>query len=68
MSPEMLAGTGILRGVIAGVLLVAFVAIWLWAFSGRRRPAFEAAARMPLEDDTYQRTAACCDLSRGEVK
>ncbi len=54
MSPEMIAGTGILRGVVAGVLLVAFVALWLWAYSGRRRPAFEAAARLPLEDDAYQ--------------
>ncbi len=54
MSPEMIAGTGILRGVVAGVLLVAFVALWVWAYSGRRRPAFEAVERLPLEDDTYQ--------------
>ena len=54
MSPAMVAGTGILRGVVAGVLLVAFLALWLWAYSGRRRPAFDAAARLPLEDDAYQ--------------
>ncbi len=58
MSPEMIAGTGVLRGIVAGVLLVAFVALWLWAYSGRRRPAFDAAARLPLEDDTYERPAA----------
>ncbi len=51
MSPEMMAGTGILRGVVAGVLLFAFVSLWLWAYSGRRRASFEAAARLPLEDD-----------------
>jgi cytochrome c oxidase cbb3-type subunit 4 len=54
MSPEVLAGTGILRGVVAGVLLVAFVTLWLWAYSGRRRPMFDAAAQLPLEDDAYQ--------------
>ncbi len=54
MSPEMIAGTGILRGIVAGVLLVAFVALWVWAYSGRRRAAFAAVERLPLEDDTYQ--------------
>ena len=54
MSPEMMAGTGTLRGVVAGVLLVAFIALWLWAYSARRRPAFDAAARMPLENDDYR--------------
>ena len=52
MSPEMMAGTGILRGVVAGVLLVAFIGLWLWAYSARRRPLFEAVSHLPLEDDT----------------
>jgi cytochrome c oxidase cbb3-type subunit 4 len=56
----MLAGTGVLRGIVAGVLLVAFTALWLWAYSARRRPAFEEVARLPLEDDTYQSAAPCC--------
>ncbi len=34
------------------VLLVAiFVGIVVWAFSAKRQPRFDAAARMPLEDD-----------------
>ncbi len=33
------------------VMLVVFVGIIVWAWSGKRRAAFEAAARMPLEDD-----------------
>lgn len=34
------------------VLLVAiFVGIWIWAWSGKRKSAFDAAARAPLEDD-----------------
>lgn len=55
MSPEVLAGTGVLRGVVAAVLLVTFIAVWLWAYSGQRRPMFDAASRLPLEDDACQR-------------
>ena len=54
MSAEVMAGTGVLRGIMAGVLLVAFLGLWLWAFSSRRRPIYDAAARMPLEDDPVE--------------
>jgi len=63
MSPEMVAGTGIVRGVVAAVLLVAFISLWLWAYSGRRRAMFDSVAQLPLEDDTYGTEPA-----RGEVK
>jgi cytochrome c oxidase cbb3-type subunit IV len=33
------------------VMLLVFVGIVAWAWSAKRRAAFEAAARMPLEDD-----------------
>ncbi len=33
------------------LLLVAFIAIVIWAYSGKRRQAFKEAARMPLEED-----------------
>jgi cytochrome c oxidase cbb3-type subunit 4 len=32
-------------------LLIIFIAIVIWAWSGRRRERFERAARLPLEDD-----------------
>jgi cytochrome c oxidase cbb3-type subunit 4 len=37
-------------------LLVLFIGIWAWAWSGKRKPGFEAAARLPLEDDVPGRT------------
>lgn len=52
MSPEMLAGTGVVRGVFAGLLLVGFIALWLWTYSAKRRPGHDAAARLPLEEDS----------------
>ena len=33
------------------LVLILFVGICLWAWSGRRRKAFDAAARIPLDED-----------------
>ena len=33
------------------VLFVLFIGIWAWAWSGKRKPGFDAAARLPLDDD-----------------
>ena len=40
------------RGIVTGVLLVLFVWLVAWAWSKARKPAFDAAARAPLEEDT----------------
>ncbi len=38
-------------GIVTAILLVAFVAGWIWAWNPRRKAAFDAAARLPLDDD-----------------
>ncbi len=35
------------------VMLVAFVGIVIWAWSGKRKQVFRDAAKMPLEDEEY---------------
>ena len=40
-----------LSGILTGVLIVLFIGIVVWAWSAARRPAFDAAARLPLEED-----------------
>lgn len=45
------------------LMFVLFIGIVIWAYSGRRKRAFDAAARMPLEDDE----SMAADSS-GEVK
>jgi cytochrome c oxidase cbb3-type subunit 4 len=40
-----------LSSIMTVVMLTVFIGIVLWAWSGRRREDFEAAARVPLEDD-----------------
>jgi cbb3-type cytochrome oxidase subunit 3 len=43
---------GVFRGIVTGVLLVLFVWLIAWAWSRRRSPVFDLAARAPLEEDT----------------
>ncbi|MBZ0171644.1 MAG: cbb3-type cytochrome c oxidase subunit 3 [Phycisphaerales bacterium] len=42
---------GLIQGIWTIVVLVVFAAIVLWAWSGRRKREFDAAARIPLDDD-----------------
>jgi cytochrome c oxidase cbb3-type subunit IV len=42
---------GLFRGLVTGTLLVLFLWLVAWAWSRRRAPQFDAAARMPLEDE-----------------
>ena len=40
-----------IAGIVTAILLVAFLAGTAWAYSSKRKPEFEAAARLPLEED-----------------
>ena len=40
-----------LSSVMTVVSMAVFIGIVLWAWSGKRSADFEAAARVPLEDD-----------------
>ena len=57
----MSAGT--LSGIVTAILIVLFVCVCVWAYSARRRPQFDAAARIPLEEGDAQVDAA---PSKGE--
>jgi cytochrome c oxidase cbb3-type subunit 4 len=43
---------GIVRGLITAAVLVLFTGIWIWSWSRKRKADFDAAARLPLGDDT----------------
>ena len=49
---------GVLSGLVTGVLLVAFLAGWCWVWSARRRPEFESAARLALDEVPQQEHAS----------
>ena len=40
-----------ISGIVTAILMLAFIGITYWAWSARRRPDFEAAARLPLVDE-----------------
>ncbi len=40
-----------LRSIITVAAFAAFIAIVLWAYSGRRKAAFDQAARLPFEEE-----------------
>ena len=42
---------GTFRGLLTAVLMLLFVALVFWAYSRRRKEDFEAAARLPLDND-----------------
>jgi len=46
---------GTFRGLMTALLMLAFVGLIIWAYSGRRARDFDAAARLPLEDDLSRR-------------
>jgi len=48
MSPETL---GVLRGLATLLAMIAFIGVWVWAWSRHRKEKFDDAARLPLEED-----------------
>ena len=40
-----------IAGLFTAALLVLFIGGWIWAWSPKRRSDFDAAARLPLNDD-----------------
>ena len=40
-----------IQGLITAFLIVAFLGGTLWLWSGKRRAALDAAARLPLDDE-----------------
>jgi cbb3-type cytochrome oxidase subunit 3 len=41
---------GVFRGLVTATLLGLFVWLVIWSWSRKRQPAFDAAARLPLEE------------------
>lgn len=41
----------LLQSLWSIVILITFIGIVLWAYSGKRKAAFDEAARLPFEDE-----------------
>ncbi len=42
----------IIRGALLITLMLAFLGMWAWAWSKKRKPEFDRASQMPLEEDS----------------
>lgn len=47
-----------LSGILTILLLVLFVALWIWAWQPRLRSGFEATARLAVDDDVIPASEA----------
>jgi cytochrome c oxidase cbb3-type subunit 4 len=43
--------SGVIAGVVTGLLLLAFVGVAIWAYRPARRERFEHAAELPFADE-----------------
>jgi cytochrome c oxidase cbb3-type subunit IV len=50
---------GNLSGAVTVLALVAFLAVVYWAFGAKRKADFDAAARLPLEDELPDVKSSC---------
>lgn len=41
------------REIVTVICFIAFLGIVFWAYSARNKQSFDAAARLPLDDDTF---------------
>jgi len=41
----------VFHGIWTAALLVIFIGIVIWAWSGKRKPDFDKAARIPFDDE-----------------
>jgi cytochrome c oxidase cbb3-type subunit 4 len=44
----------VIRGILMIGLIIAFLGMWVWAWSGKRKKAFHDASMLPLEEDDGQ--------------
>lgn len=40
-----------IQGIITAILLIAFIGGWIWLWGANRKPALDAAAQLPLEEE-----------------
>ena len=46
------------RGILTGLALVAFVGVWIWAWSSKRKRFFSEAENLPFADEEMSQRSA----------
>lgn len=58
----------LLRSLLTALMFAVFMGIVLWAWSARRKSDFDAAARLPLDDDYAEQEVARNNGSNGRAR
>ncbi|MEE9342743.1 MAG: cbb3-type cytochrome c oxidase subunit 3 [Gammaproteobacteria bacterium] len=45
------------RGISTLLAFIAFIGVWVWAWSSKRKSAFDEAANLPFEDDDLDKNS-----------
>ena len=54
-----------ISGIMTGLLLLTFIGICLWSWSGKRKEAFEQMANLPLDQE--KNTSTTKDISEASL-
>ncbi len=54
-----------LRGLSTALLMVSFIGLCFWAYSGKRRKSFEEAANLPFADEELNQRTMQEDAGNG---
>ena len=46
-----------MRGIFTALALIAFIGVWIWAWSSRRKKGFDEAANLPFADDDIDKNS-----------
>ncbi len=46
-----------LRGIMTALALLAFIGVWIWAWSSKRKSAFDEAANLPFADEDIDKNS-----------
>ena len=49
------------RGIFTALTLIAFIGVWIWAWSAKRKSAFDEAANLPFADDSLDEQSKGAD-------
>ncbi len=49
---------GTVRGLITLFLMLAFIGLVVWAYSARRKPDFDEAARLPFDEEPRKKNGS----------
>lgn len=58
----------VFSGLMTGLLLLGFIGICIWSWSGKRKESFDRMAHLPLEDDAMSNSDTNSSIEVRDLK